>query len=197
MPDLSFEALHPAPVCGVDEVGRGPLCGPVVAAAVILDPMHLPGGLDDSKKLTAMRRAAAFDDIMSKAWVGIGEATAEEIDTVNILQATFLAMRRAVASLTIAPAFALIDGNKVPPGLPCPADAVVKGDGRSASIAAASIIAKVHRDHFMAKLSQEYPGYGWERNAGYGTAEHLAALRRLGVTPYHRRSFAPIHKILV
>jgi ribonuclease HII len=181
----------------VDEVGRGPLSGPVVAAAVILDPSDLPSDLNDSKKLSPKRREAAFAAIMARAEVGIGAASVAEIDTHNILQATFLAMQRAVVALPRVPAFALIDGNKVPPNLPCSAEAVVKGDARSASIAAASIIAKVHRDRIMADLAHEHPGYGWERNAGYGTAEHLAALHALGPTPHHRRSFAPIHKILV
>lgn len=173
------------------------MAGPVVAAAVILDPGAVPPGLDDSKKLSAKRREVAFAAIMQSAQVGIGEASVAEIDQLNILQASFLAMRRAVAALPMPPTFALIDGNKIPAGLPCPAEAVVKGDARSASIAAASIIAKVTRDRFMAELAKTHPGYGWERNAGYGTAEHLAALRSHGVTQHHRRSFAPIHKMLV
>ena len=197
MPDLSLEALHPHPVCGIDEVGCGPLYGPVVAAAVILDRNNLPPDLNDSKKLSRPRREAAFEAIQSTAQVGIGEAGVEEIDRVNILQATYLAMTRALAALPTPPDFALIDGNRIPPDLPCAAESIVKGDSKSASIAAASIIAKVHRDHIMAKLAEAHPGYGWERNAGYGTAEHLRALKELGPTPHHRRSFAPIHKILV
>ena len=196
MPDFSFELAAPAgPVCGVDEVGRGPWAGPVVAAAVILDSASIPSGLDDSKRLTARRREALFDALM-RHQVGLGVATVAEIDEVNILNATWLAMRRAVAALPVAPGFALIDGNRAPDGLPCPAETVVKGDGRSLSIAAASVVAKVTRDRMMADLARDWPGYGWERNAGYGVAAHAAALRDLGVTPHHRRSFKPIHKML-
>ncbi|MBB5514224.1 ribonuclease HII [Rubricella aquisinus] len=196
MPDLSFESLHPSPVCGIDEVGRGPWAGPVMAAAVILDPARIPPGLNDSKKLTAARREALVPQIMEVAQVGIGSASVAEIDEINILQATYLAMRRAIAALPHAPAFALIDGNRLPPDLPCPAQAVIKGDSISLSIAAASIVAKVTRDRIMADLAKAHPGYGWETNAGYGTAAHIAGLERLGVTPHHRRSFKPIHKIL-
>ena len=195
-PNFEFETASPQPVCGIDEVGRGPWAGPVMAAAVILDPANIPTGLNDSKKLTAARRESLFVEIMASAQVGIGRASVAEIDQINILQATFLAMRRAVEALEKAPCFALIDGNKVPPGLPCQARAIVKGDSRSLSIAAASIIAKVTRDRLMCDLSATYPGYGWETNMGYGTKAHQQGLADLGVTPHHRRSFKPIHKML-
>lgn len=197
MPDLSFETAAPAtPVCGIDEVGRGPWAGPVVAAAVILDPARIPPGLDDSKRLTAARREALHDLLLPVAVVGIGQASVAEIDQINILQASFLAMRRALANLALPPAFALIDGNRVPPDLPCPGLAVIGGDAKSLSIAAASIIAKVTRDRMMVSLSQEFPGYAWDRNMGYGTSAHRDGLASLGITPHHRRSFAPIHKML-
>lgn len=196
-PDLSFEtACGVTPVCGVDEVGRGPWAGPVTCAAVILDVNDVPEGLNDSKKLSAARREQLFVEIMQRAHVGIGQAEVSEIDEINILQATFRAMERAVAALPIRPRFALIDGNKIPPGLNCDARAIVKGDGRSVSIAAASIVAKVTRDRLMVALSQQYPGYSWETNVGYGTKAHQVGLAKLGITPHHRRSFKPIHKIL-
>lgn len=199
MPDLSREAALGGRVAGVDEVGRGPLCGPVVAAAVILKPARLPpqlAGLDDSKKLTAARRAEFAAVLRGCAMIGIGAASVAEIDEINILQASMLAMRRALAALPVVPDAALIDGNRVPRDLGFPARPLVKGDGLSLSIAAASVIAKVVRDHAMACLAARYPGYGWERNAGYGTAEHLEALARLGATAHHRRSFAPVRAIL-
>lgn len=183
-------------ICGVDEAGRGPWAGPVVAAAVALDRANLPEGLDDSKKLTAARRAVLYDAIHAMARVGIGIASVAEIDRLNILRANDLAMGRAVAALDPAPDAALIDGNRVPPGMQCRAQALVRGDALSLSVAAASIAAKVTRDRIMARLAAEYPGYGWETNQGYGTAAHRAALARLGVTPHHRRSFRPIHNIL-
>ena len=198
-PDLTAEVAfgeNGATICGVDEAGRGPWAGPVVAAAVVLDRGRIPPGLDDSKKLTPRRRAALFDAVRVSAAVGIGIAGVDEIDALNILRANDLAMLRAIGALRPAPEAALIDGNRVPPGLPCRARALVGGDGRSLSIAAASIIAKVTRDRIMAELAGAHPGYGWERNKGYGTAEHRAALIRLGVTPHHRRSFRPIHNIL-
>ncbi len=195
-PDFEFEAAARQPVCGVDEVGRGPWAGPVMAAAVILDPQNIPAGLNDSKKLTAARRAVLFEEIMASSTVAIGSASVVEIDQINILQATFLAMRRAVEGLAVPPEFALIDGNKIPPGLPCAAQTIVKGDARSLSIAAASIIAKVTRDKLMCDLSATYPGYGWETNMGYGTKAHQEGLAALGVTPHHRVSFKPIHKML-
>jgi ribonuclease HII len=197
-PGYAFEAEHGAPlirVCGLDEAGRGPLAGPVVAAAVVLDADRRPEGLDDSKKLDAARREALFTALSGCAEIGIGIASVEEIDRLNILRATMLAMTRAAAALPHPPGFALIDGNRLP-DLPCPARAIVGGDGRAVSIAAASIAAKVTRDRLMAELAALHPGYGWERNQGYGTPEHLDALRRLGATPHHRRSFAPVRNIL-
>ncbi len=200
MPDFQLEsdaiAQGLAPVAGIDEAGRGPLCGPVVAAAVILDPGNIPPGLRDSKKLTARRRAELFDIITGQCHVGIGLASVGEIDDINILQASLLAMRRAIDDLPESPALALIDGNRQPEDLPCPARAVIKGDDKVLSIAAASVMAKVTRDRIMADLAREFPGYGWEKNAGYGTREHLSALNTLGVTPHHRRSFRPVHNIL-
>lgn len=183
-------------VAGVDEVGRGPLAGPVVAAAVVLDPARIPAGLNDSKKLSAKRRAVLHDRIAEVAQVSVAEATVEEIDDLNILRASHLAMERAVAGLPEAPAMALIDGNLIPRGLGIPARAIIKGDGVSVSIAAASIMAKIWRDRVMWDLAQHYPGYGWETNAGYPSKSHKEALRNLGVTPHHRRSFRPVHNIL-
>lgn len=197
MPDFSLEDRYPGPVAGVDEAGRGPWAGPVVAAAVVLDRADVPDGVDDSKKLTARRRAALFERIVAGAIVGIGVGTVEEIDRLNIARANDLAMVRAVQALPRAPAFVLIDGRHVPHVLQAPARAVVGGDGRSLSIAAASIVAKVTRDRIMADLAASHPGYGWDRNAGYGTAEHRAALARLGPTRHHRRSFRPIADIVV
>lgn len=197
---LNFETAlaesHGAPVAGVDEAGRGPWAGPVVAAAVILDPGAVPEGLGDSKKLSEARREALFDALSRLASVGIGQAEVGEIDRLNILQATYLAMHRAIAALPRRPAAVLIDGNRVPPGLAMPAEALVGGDGLAASVAAASIVAKVTRDRIMRDLARRHPGYGWERNKGYGTLEHQEALKRLGVTPEHRRSFRPIHNML-
>lgn len=200
MPDFTFERMVDGwptiVVAGVDEVGRGPLAGPVTAAAVVLDPGNLPDGLDDSKKLSAARRAVLAEALHACAQVSIAHASVEEIDTINILQASHLAMRRALAGLPVRPGHALIDGNRLPADLACPATAVVKGDARSLSVAAASIVAKVARDAIMAGLAAECPGFGWETNAGYGTRAHLEALQRLGPTPHHRRSFAPVHNIL-
>ena len=182
-------------VAGIDEAGRGPWAGPVVAAAVVLDPARIPGGLDDSKKLAARTRERLFDEIMAQADVGVGIAGVERIDRDNILAATLWAMAEALDELAITPAFALVDGNRMP-ALPCPGDTVVKGDSRSVSIAAASIIAKTTRDRLMCELGAEFPGYGWERNMGYGTREHSDAIGRLGVTRHHRRSFRPIRLAL-
>jgi ribonuclease HII len=196
VPDYSFENAAPfQPVCGVDEAGRGPWAGPVVAGAAILNVATAPAGLNDSKALSAAKREVLFDALQGQI-IGVGIASVEEIDQLNILNATYLAMLRAVAALSVAPAYALIDGNRIPPDLPCPAEAVVKGDARSLSIAAASIVAKVTRDRIMSDLALEFPGYGWERNAGYGVPAHADALKQLGVTPHHRRSFKPIHKML-
>ncbi|WP_457649939.1 ribonuclease HII [Profundibacter sp.] len=183
-------------IAGVDEVGRGPLCGPVTAAAVILDPQNIPAGLNDSKKLTAKRREALYDLLLDCATVSVAHATVAEIDELNILRASHLAMERAVAGLPKTPDHVLIDGNLIPKGLTISAQAVVKGDGKSVSIAAASIMAKTVRDRIMVDLAQQYPGYGWEKNAGYPTAVHLESLQKLGVTPHHRRSFKPVYKML-
>lgn len=183
-------------VAGVDEVGRGPLAGPVVAAAVVLNRASIPEGLNDSKKLTAKRRDLLTPLLRQSAQVGLGVASVEEIDALNILQASLLAMRRAVADLPVVPDHLLIDGNRLPVDLPCPATPVVGGDGRSPSIAAASIVAKTWRDNVMKEAATQFPGYGWETNAGYPTKCHKSALRDLGVTPYHRRSFAPVRDIL-
>ena len=183
-------------IAGVDEVGRGPLAGPVVAAAVVLDPDSIPDGLNDSKKLTAKRRGALFDIIMASADVCIAEATVAEIDEHNILRASHIAMVRAVAGLSAPADYILIDGNMVPRGLNTPNETIVKGDARSLSIAAASIVAKVWRDRLMVDLAQQHPGYGWETNAGYPAPVHKKALLKLGVTPHHRRSFKPVHNIL-
>jgi ribonuclease HII len=181
-------------VAGVDEVGRGPLCGAVVTAAVILDPARPILGLDDSKKLSAARREQLFDEIREKAlaWC-LGRAEVEEIDSLNIFHATLLAMQRAVEGLGIRPKLALIDGNRCPQ-LAVPSAAVVQGDSKVPAIAAASILAKVSRDREMAVLELHYPGYGFAAHKGYATAEHLEALRRLGPTPIHRRSFAPVRE---
>ena len=199
MPDFSLERAAGGCVAGIDEAGRGPLAGPVIAAAVILDPATLPGmlrdGIDDSKALTKSRREELFAALRHYADIGIGGASAAEIDRINILAATLRAMGRAVDALGIVPDLALIDGNRTPE-LACPATAVVRGDRASLSIAAASIVAKVTRDRIMATLARRHPGFGWERNAGYGTMEHKQALTRLGVTPHHRKTFAPINKIL-
>ena len=183
-------------VCGVDEAGRGPLAGPVVAAAVILDFRKYPRGLNDSKQITEEDREALYPRILNQAVaVGVGEASVGEIDLVNIRQATHLAMARAVRALNVAAHFALVDGNDAP-ALPCPCETIVKGDGASLSIAAASIVAKVTRDRLMMRLHDEHPHYNWRRNKGYGTPDHLAGLRTCGVTIHHRRSFSPIHNIL-
>lgn len=189
-------ALVESLVAGVDEVGRGPLCGPVVTAAVILDPARPIQGLNDSKKLSEARREALFDEICEKAlaW-SVARAEVEEIDRLNILHATLLAMQRAVEGLAVTPRLALIDGNRCPV-LSVPSSAVVQGDARVPAIAAASILAKVSRDREMCALDLVYPGYGFAAHKGYGTAVHLEALRRLGPTPLHRRSFAPVRDCL-
>lgn len=203
MPDFFFEkqavkrgALI---VCGVDEAGRGPWAGPVVAGAVVLNGGFVVKGvierLDDSKKLKRQVREDIYEQLREEAEIGIGVASVAEIDRVNILKATFLAMNRAVRVLPRAPDHVLVDGNR-DPGFDRDTECVVKGDARSLSIAAASIVAKVARDRIMDKLDMKYSGYGWSTNAGYGTPEHRAAIRRLGVTPEHRRSFEPIRNIL-
>jgi ribonuclease HII len=200
MPDFALEMSCKGVVCGVDEAGRGPLAGPVVAAAVILDRRRLPRalryGLDDSKRLSREAReefAALLE--RSGAAIGVGAASVIEIDRRNILQATLAAMGRAVAALGVLPQTALVDGT-VPPPLACAVRTVVGGDGLSLSIAAASVIAKVTRDRLMQRLAQRYDGYGWMTNVGYGTAEHQRAIEALGLTPHHRRSFAPVQLAL-
>jgi ribonuclease HII len=200
--EQAYLEKHPgAIVAGIDEAGRGPWAGPVVAAATILNietlPSDLRDKLDDSKKLTARRREILFSALhdSSAAIIGVGQATAQEIDDINILNATYRAMARAVEALRHKVDLALVDGNRIPP-LPCRAIPVIKGDGKSLSIAAASVIAKVTRDRLMTGLAGQHPGYGWETNMGYGTAKHQAGLARLGVTQHHRRSFAPIRAAL-
>lgn len=203
MPDLLIEmrwrARVAGPVAGVDEVGRGPWAGPVVAAAVVIEEGRMPAallaGLADSKTLARARREALAGAIREHAAVGLGQADVAEVDALNVLEASMLAMRRAVAALGAAPAALLVDGNRMPTDA-LPGEAVVKGDSLSASIAAASIVAKVARDRMMAAHALQHVGYGWERNAGYGTEEHRRAIERLGVTDLHRRSFAPIRKLL-
>lgn len=196
-PNFAYElATGFARVAGIDEVGRGPLAGPVTAAAVILNPDDIPAGLNDSKKLTAARREVLFEEIMARATVCVAHASVAEIDALNILRASHLAMERAVAGLAIAPDHLLIDGNLIPRGLVIGATAIIKGDTKSLSIAAASIGAKVTRDRLMCDLDAQFPGYGWAENAGYPTKHHLSALLNLGVTPWHRRSFKPVHNIL-
>lgn len=199
-PDFSLELAAQAQdhtrIAGVDEVGRGPLAGPVTAAAVVLDPARIPEGLNDSKRLSAKRREALFDVIMDMAEVSIAHASVEEIDALNILRASHLAMERAVAGLSTPPDMALIDGNLIPRNLSVPAQAVIRGDALSVSISAASIMAKITRDRIMWDLAQQFPGYGWESNAGYPSKSHKEALQNLGVTPHHRRSFKPVHNIL-
>ena len=200
MPDLSFEdelrASGARYVAGVDEVGRGPLAGPVTAAAVILPDGALPPGLDDSKRLTAARRQALAQWIEENCDWAVAHVDVAEIDALNILRASHVAMCRAIAMLKIRPCHVLIDGNLLPRDLDLPATAIVKGDARSMSIAAASILAKQARDQIMVGLAQQYPGYAWEVNAGYPTPAHKRALLELGVTPHHRRSFKPVHNIL-
>ncbi|ODU23668.1 MAG: ribonuclease HII [Sphingopyxis sp. SCN 67-31] len=191
MPALS--AVADMIVVGVDEAGRGPLAGPVVAAAVILCDDGIDG-LDDSKKLSAKRRAALEIEIKARCRWGVGEASVTEIDSINILQATFLAMTRAVEALGVEPGEVLVDGNRLPRWR-WRAQAIVDGDALHPCISAASIIAKEHRDRFMADAARRFPGFGWETNMGYGTAQHLAALRQLGPTPLHRASFAPVAQL--
>jgi len=197
MPDLALERVAGGTVCGIDEAGRGPLAGPVLAAAVVL-PDPLPtvlAGIDDSKKLARARREEMLVLIGAHARVGVGRAEVDEIERHNILGATMLAMLRAYRALGAPTARALVDGNRAPP-LPCLVRCVVGGDALSLSIAAASIVAKVTRDREMESLARQFPGYGWERNAGYPTAEHRAAILRLGATPHHRRGFGPVRAAL-
>ncbi|MDO5604336.1 MAG: ribonuclease HII [Paracoccus sp. (in: a-proteobacteria)] len=199
-PDFTFETdarrAGKRRIAGVDEAGRGPLAGPVTAAAVILDPDRLPAGLNDSKKLSAARRQRLAEEIRACADWAVAHVWPEEIDRINILQAAHLAMCRALDGLSFPADLALIDGNALPRALPVPGRAIIGGDALCLSVAAASIIAKTERDRIMVDLAQQFPGYGWDRNAGYPTAEHKRAMLELGITPYHRRSFAPVHNIL-
>ncbi|MGY4829340.1 ribonuclease HII [Sphaerotilaceae bacterium SBD11-9] len=191
---LHFDVL--GLIAGVDEAGRGPLAGPVVAAAVILDELQPIKGLNDSKKLTAMTRDRLFDEIRAKALCfAIAEATVEEIDSINILQATMLAMRRAVEGLRLKPAKVLVDGNRLPV-LKIAAEAIVQGDAKVKAISAASILAKVHRDRLCLQLHEQHPQYGFDGHKGYPTPEHLAALRAHGACAFHRRSFAPVREVI-
>ena len=197
MPDLELEDSFKGPIAGIDEAGRGPWAGPVVASAVILNRENIPAGLNDSKKLSAQKRETLRDKLwQSGAIIGIGLANVEEIDRLGILKSTFLAMQRAIDELKERPEQILVDGNLKPYFGGIPTLPVIKGDGKSLSIAAASIIAKTYRDDLMGKLAAQFPGYGWEKNMGYGTKLHQDGLKLLGVTSQHRLSFAPIKKIL-
>jgi ribonuclease HII len=194
--ETEMMALHGLPVAGIDEAGRGPWAGPVVVAAVVLDRNHIPEGLNDSKKLTPQAREDRFEEIAATARVSVVIGQVRRIDRDNILQATLWGMSAAFRTLEVPKATALIDGNAVPGRFPGTARAVIGGDAKSLSIAAASIVAKVTRDRIMMKLAKRYRGYGWETNKGYGTAEHADGIERHGLCPHHRRSFAPIRRIL-
>jgi ribonuclease HII len=193
-PCFKLEKVHPDPLAGVDEAGCAPLAGPVVAAAVILDRAKFPRGIDDSKALPAAAREAICDKLYKVAVVGVGMCTVEEIDSLNIFWARMLAMERAVDALGVDPAMVLVDGNRCPKWQR-PSIAIVAGDAKCRSIAAASIVAKVTRDRMMLEYSRAYPGYGWETNQGYPTPVHKRALEELGPTPLHRRSFAPVRQL--
>lgn len=201
MPSFRFELRCEGRVAGIDEAGRGPLAGPVYAAAAVIDRTRAARKLlrmiDDSKKLTLEQREEAYEAMIASGVVqfAVAEASVEEIDRVNILQATYLAMRRAVQALVEQPEVVLVDGNRAPPQLGCRAETIVGGDAHSYSIAAASIFAKVTRDRHMTALAAMFPGYGWETNRGYGSAQHLQALELLGPTPHHRKSFAPVSRL--
>lgn len=194
-PSYKFDQVYETPIIGVDEVGRGPLAGPVISAAIVLNKEKIPEGINDSKKLSKKKREVINEELISQHKFAIGIASVEEIDKINILQASLLAMKRAVLNLNIKPQTILVDGNKLP-DLEYNMYPIIKGDSKSISIAAASIIAKVYRDKLMQDLSLQYPGYYWEKNSGYGTKQHLLALDNLGVTPIHRKSFAPIYNML-
>ena len=206
MPDFEIEDKFEGYVAGIDEAGRGPWAGPVVAGAVVILDRNLPDilldGLDDSKKLSSTKREKLYNALLEqeklgKISIGIGEASCDEIDKLNILQATFLAMRRAEQKLKLCPVAALIDGNQLPYEFPIQAKAVIKGDAKSYSIAAASIMAKVYRDHYMTKLAEKYPYYGFEKNAGYGTKAHINGLKEHGIIEgVHRKSYKPIQEFL-
>jgi len=193
-PCFKLEIGYPQPLAGVDEAGCAPLAGPVVAAAVILDRDHFPRGIDDSKNLPIEKRESLYAKLVKCAAWGVGIASVEEIDTINIYWARMLAMTRAVEALGLEPAWVLVDGNATP-RWQRPSKAIVAGDAKCRSIAAASIIAKVTRDRMMAELAVEWPGYGWETNRGYGTPHHYRALEAQGPCPLHRRSFAPVREI--
>ncbi|MGI9392572.1 MAG: ribonuclease HII [Parvibaculales bacterium] len=198
MPDFSHEYALNLPlshIAGIDEVGRGPLAGPVIAAACVLPPYAEQLDIRDSKKLGEKKREALAEELRSISEWGIGEASPSEIEELNILQASLLAMKRAIFALPSLPKYVLIDGNHIP-DISIPARAIIKGDDRSLTIAAASIIAKTHRDKLMKKLAEKYPQYGWETNSGYPTRQHQEAVKKYGVTRHHRRSFAPIRNIL-
>ena len=194
-PSYKFDEAYESPIIGVDEVGRGPLAGPVISAAIILNKEIIPEGINDSKKLSKKKRIIINEQLILHHSYAIGVATVEEIDKINILQASLLSMKRAILGLKIVPKSILVDGNKLP-DLEYKMYPIVKGDSKSVSIAAASIIAKVYRDKLMEDLSIQYPGYYWEKNSGYGTKQHLLALNNLGVTPIHRKTFAPIYNML-
>jgi len=195
LPSVEFDRKFSYPLAGVDEVGRGTLAGPVVAAAVILDYNNIPEGIKDSKKIAKRKREQICKDILSSSITSIGLATSGEIDKINILKASLLAMKRAIEDLKKKPNIVLIDGIYTPE-IAIQSKSIIKGDNKSISIAAASIVAKVFRDNLMVEYSKKYPGYLWEKNSGYGTKEHLEAIKKLGVTPIHRTSFKPIHNIL-
>jgi ribonuclease HII len=192
---IDFDRSFIHPLAGVDEVGRGTLAGPVVAAAVILDFKNLPDDINDSKKVSKKNREIISTKILENSITSIGHATVEEIDDINILRASLLAMKRAVEGLSKKPKLVLIDGNHIP-DIKIESKSIIKGDNKSLSIAAASIIAKVYRDNLMTEYSKKYPGYLWEKNSGYGTKEHLEAIKNLGITPIHRTSFKPIYNML-
>ena len=183
-------------IAGVDEVGRGCIAGPVTAAAVILNPQKIPSGLNDSKKLNLKNREKIFQSIQDTCAFCVAHSSVEEIDQINILQASLLSMKRAIFGLRIKPDFVLIDGNKNPEGLESNFETIIKGDSKSLSIAAASIVAKITRDRIMSRLDKEFPGYNWSQNAGYPTKMHKSAILDIGITPYHRRSFKPVYNIL-
>ncbi len=201
MPDFLFENEYDGIVIGVDEVGRGPLAGPVVAAAVYIPPENrghpVWRDVQDSKKISAIRRDILFLVIQGQCIYGIASASVDEIDSINILQATFLAMRRAIEQMKLNNPYVLIDGNRLPKNWPWDSRAIIKGDTKSVSIAAASILAKVTRDRLMVELANTHPEYGWDNNAGYGTPEHLSALSAHGITPHHRQSFAPVRTVIL
>ena len=205
MPDFAIEEPYGKLVIGIDEAGRGPWVGPVVAGAVLFKNRSfnpkLFSSLNDSKKLSAKKREQIYEDLFTEqqkgnVLIGIGEASAQEIDDFNILQATFLAMSRACAKIDIKPDMVLVDGNKIPTTIKLPCRAIVQGDGKCCSIAAASIVAKVYRDRLMQKLAEKYPYYGFEKNAGYGTKAHIEGLKKYGITPEHRKSYKPIKELL-